>query len=90
MGPLGNRNQPSIAPQIASPVTDWKPHLRRKVSLRYKLHDSDHPFSEAIGVVSGVTCDDKGDQTISILTRSGETRSIPATDILGRRKVFPI
>ena len=70
-------------------IEDWKPHLGRKVSLRYKLHDADHPFSEAIGVVSSVQADQDGQQTLSVLTRSGETRSIPVADIVAT-KLFPV
>lgn len=73
----------------SSPIEDWRPLLGRKVSLRYKLRESDHPFSEAIGVVAGVTSDDQGSQTIAILTRSGVTKSIPTADILAS-KLFPI
>lgn len=73
----------------STPVEDWRPHLGRKVSLRYQLHGSDHPFSEAIGVVSNVTIDGEGEQTVSILTRSGETKAIAAADILAS-KLFPI
>ena len=74
---------------MASKVDDWKPHLGRKVSLRYKLHDSEHPFSEAIGVVSGVETDATGKQTLAVLTRSGETRSVPVDDIVAS-KLFPV
>ena len=74
---------------MASKVDDWKPHLGRKVSLRYKLHDSEHPFSEAIGVVSGVETDASGKQTLAVLTRSGETRSVPVDDIVAS-KLFPV
>lgn len=73
----------------STPIQDWKPFLGRKVSLRYKLHDSDHPFSEAIGVVAGVMSDDNDDQTISILTRSGQTTTVPTGDIVAS-KLFPI
>ena len=74
---------------MASPVTDWKPHLGRKVSLRYKLHDSDHPFSEAIGVVASVRTDESGGQILEVLTRSGETRSVPVVDVVAS-KLFPV
>lgn len=74
---------------MASPVDDWKPHLGRKVSLRYKLHDSDHPFSEAIGVVASVETDASGNQILSVLTRSGDTRSVPANDVVAG-KLFPV
>ena len=74
---------------MASPVEDWKPHLGRKVSLRYKLHDSDHPFSEAIGVVASVRSGPSGAQVLDVLTRSGETRSVPVDDIVAS-KLFPV
>jgi hypothetical protein len=57
--------------------------------LRYKLHGSDHPFSEAIGVISSIQEDPGGGQTLSVLTRSGETRSVPVADIVAS-KLFPV
>lgn len=74
---------------MASPVKDWKPHLGRKVSLRYKLRDSDHPFSEAIGVIASVQSGASGEQVLEVLTRSGETRSVPVEDIVAG-KLFPV
>ena len=74
---------------MASKVDDWKPHLGRKVSLRYKLHDSDHPFSEAIGVVASIQSEQDGKQVLNVLTRSGETRSVPVDDIVAS-KLFPV
>ena len=74
---------------MASPIQDWKPHLGRKVSLRYKLHDSDHPFSEAIGVVASIQTEPSGHQVLDVLTRSGETRSVPVDDIVAS-KLFPV
>ena len=75
---------------MASKVVDWKPHLGRKVSLRYKLHDdTEHPFSEAIGVVASIGTDDDGKQTLAVLTRSGGTRSVPVDDIVAS-KLFPL
>ena len=73
----------------SDPVVDWKPHLGRKVSIRYRLHDSAHPFSEAIGVISSVASDDESGQTLTILSKRGESRSIPASDILAS-KLFPV
>ena len=72
----------------SDPVVDWKPYLGRKVSVRYRLNDSAHPFSEAIGVISAVTSDESG-QTVTILSRHGDSRSIPASDILAS-KLFPV
>ena len=74
---------------MASPIEDWKPHLGRKVSLRYRLHDSDHPFSEAIGVFASLRTEPGGAQILNVLTRSGETRSVPVHDIVAS-KLFPV
>lgn len=71
----------------SAPIEDWRPHLGRKVSLRYKLHGSDHPFSEAIGVISSVDVGPDG-QEIVILTRKGESKPIASADILAA-KLFP-
>ena len=69
-------------------IDDWKPHLGRKVSLRYRLDDPEHPFSEAIGVIASVAGDDGG-QSLTILTRSGGSKTIPVADILAA-KLFPV
>ncbi|HJR45148.1 MAG TPA: hypothetical protein VJ927_06040 [Actinomycetota bacterium] len=71
------------------PPSDWKAHLGRKVSIRYRLHGQDHPYSEAIGVVSGVVVADDGSQIVSILTRTGSSKAIAAPDILAA-KLFPV
>ena len=70
-------------------ISEWKPHLGRKVSVRYRLHSGDHPFSEAIGVVSDVAEDEDGAEIITILTRRGESRRIGSQDILAA-KLFPV
>ena len=65
----------------------WRALLGRKISIRYALAgDPDHPFSEAIGVISGVA--GGGDPTISIMKRDGETVDVRAADVL-QGKVFP-
>ena len=70
---------------MADPPDDWTPYLGRKVSIRFRLHDDpDHPFSEAIGVVQAV--DPSG--SVSIVTRTGTTVTVQATDILAA-KIFP-
>jgi hypothetical protein len=69
-------------------IQDWEPHLGRKVSLRYRLTGGSHPFSEAIGVVANVSTGKDG-QTITILTRRGESKTIPTGDILAA-KLFPL
>ena len=70
-------------------VSDWKPHLGRKVSIRYRLHGDDHPFSEAIGVVASVAEDESGAQTVTILTRDGSSKHLVADDIVAA-KLFPV
>ena len=68
--------------------TDWGRLLGRKISIRYRLHDDpEHPFSEAIGVVSAVEQGDGG-ACISILTRRGATVDVSDTDILAVKE-FP-
>ena len=70
-------------------ISEWKPHLGRKVSVRYRLHSGDHPFSEAIGVVADVSEGEDGSEIVTILTRRGESRSIGSKDILAA-KLFPV
>ena len=70
-------------------VSEWKPHLGRKVSIRYRLDAGAHPFSEAIGVVAEVTEDVGGAQTITILTRRGDRKLVRSDDIVAA-KLFPV
>lgn len=69
-------------------VSEWKPHLGRKVSIRYRLDAGTHPFSEAIGVVAEVS-DDDGSQTITILTRRGDRKQI-RSDAIVAAKLYPV
>jgi hypothetical protein len=72
---------------MGEPPRDWKQHLGRKVSIRYRLHDDpDHPFSEAIGVVMAIHDDDA---RIDLVSRRGELVSVAIDDILAA-KVFPV
>jgi hypothetical protein len=66
----------------------WHALLGRKISIRYALAgDPEHPFSEAIGVISSVS--ERDQPTITILGRDGKTREIAASSVL-QGKVFPI
>ena len=63
----------------------WRALLGRKVSIRYALAgDPEHPFSEAIGVISAVT----DDLVVTILNREGKPTEVRASDVLAG-KVFP-
>ena len=57
--------------------------------MRYKLHDADHPFSEAIGVVASVATGDSGEQSVTVINRAGESKTISSHDIVAA-KLFPI
>ena len=75
-------------PGEPAPV-DWKQRLGRKVSVRFRIHDDpEHPFSEAIGVVSSVT-DTDGTEIVTIVDRRGVSTHIPARDLLAS-KLFPL
>jgi hypothetical protein len=68
---------------------DWKQRLGRKVSVRFRIHDDpEHPFSEAIGVVSSVA-DAGGNEVVTIVDRRGGVTEIPAPDLLAS-KLFPL
>jgi hypothetical protein len=61
--------------------------LGRKISIRYALSgDPEHPFSEAIGVVSAVSQDEQ--PNITIMSRDGISTELRASDVL-QGKVFP-
>ena len=62
-------------------------YLGRKVSIRYRLNEGDHPFSEAIGVVQSVREGEDG-QLVEILNRRGEVASVAARDVVAA-KLFP-
>jgi ribosome maturation factor RimP len=63
-------------------TTDFKQHLGRKVTLRYRVHDdAAHPFSEAIGVVMSVEADSGGPRVV-ILTKKSERRVVPIDDVM--------
>jgi hypothetical protein len=63
----------------------WRSLLGRKISIRYALAgDAEHPFSESIGVISGVS---EGN-LLTIMGRDGKTTEVRASDVLAG-KVFP-
>ena len=65
----------------------WRALLGRKISIRYALADDpEHPFSEAIGVISGVSEDEQ--PAITILGRDGKSIEVRSSDVL-QGKVFP-
>ncbi len=77
-------HRPRNAASKNTPPADWKAYLGRKVSIRYLLHDADHPFSEAIGVVQSVR-DVDGGQQVEILNKRGEVASFAARDVLAAK-----
>ncbi len=95
MRPAGPWRAPSRRPKSAAsnserlPPTSaehWRALLGRKISIRYRLSETDsHPFSEAVGVVLEVSDDD----VVKIMKRDGQTVTVPAADVLAG-KVFPI
>jgi ribosome maturation factor RimP len=71
-------------------VQEWRNHLGRKVSLRYRLRgDPAHPFSEAIGVIQSVGTDEAGTDKLVILNRRADTVEVPIDDVLAA-KLFPV
>lgn len=72
---------------MPEPPADWVQLLGRKVSIRYRLHDSHHAFSEAIGVVQSVTPPGDDVARVTVVNRRGEARSVPIEDIVSA-KVF--
>ncbi len=69
-------------------LQDWKALLGRKVSLRYRLDDPTHPWSEAVGVVMEAE-DSHGSGRIAVLDKRGQLRRVPIDDIVAA-KVFPL
>jgi hypothetical protein len=75
--------------EAAGTPLDWTQRLGRKVSVRFRIHDdAEHPFSEAIGVVSSVTKED-GTEIVTIVDRRGGITKVPAPDLLAS-KLFPL
>lgn len=73
----------SIQRLPVGPSGEWAPLLGRKISIRYRLHGSDHTHSEAIGVIASVAND-----RIGVLNKRGERLDIAIADIEAG-KVFP-
>ncbi len=72
----------------ASSHTEWRTLLGKKISIRFRLHDDPvHPFSEAVGVVSGVEQSEHASR-ITILTRQGTTVEVATDDVLALKE-FP-
>ena len=72
----------------ASSRPEWPQLLGRKISIRYRLHgDPEHPFSEAIGVVSSVEQNERG-SSITIVTRRGASIEVATDDVLALKE-FP-
>lgn len=69
---------------------DWRRLLGRKVSIRYRLHQADagDAFSEAIGVVMGVSEASAG-PLVKIVTKRGEVREVPVGDVVAG-KAWPV
>ena len=65
----------------------WRALLGRKITIRFALAgDAEHPFSEAIGVIAGVSETD--DPTVTIIGRDGESTVVASSSVL-QGKVFP-
>ena len=70
---------------MAEPPPDWRPHLGRKVSLRYRIAgDPEHPFSEMVGVVQSVGWAE-GHEVLTLVGRRGRVETIPVRDVLAAR-----
>jgi hypothetical protein len=78
----------SFAPAELNSEHAWRALLGRKVSLRYRLHgDSEHPFSEAVGMVSFVGPGEGDRVVIRVVNRRGETVSAGLEDVLAAREL---
>ena len=85
---MARNRTPGQGTQRPSSEREWKKHLGRKVSLRYRLHgDPSHPFSEAIGLVQSVGAGEDGVVRVTIVNRRGEVTSVVTSDVLAA-KVF--
>jgi ribosome maturation factor RimP len=69
---------------VAAPAPqEWRKLLGRKVSLRARNPGSDGAaFTEAIGMVQSVAADDQGFESVIVVNRRGEARSIRIDDVL--------
>lgn len=73
---------------MPAPPSDWRPLLGRKVSIRYRLHGDEYPFSEAIGVLQKVDETPDGRARLEILTTRGDVVTVMSADVLAA-KIFP-
>ena len=66
-----------------------KQHLGQKLSILYRIEDSDHPFNEVVGLLQRVENEDDGAyDTLMILRKSGELVEVGAEQIVSW-KVLP-
>jgi hypothetical protein len=64
----------------------WRAHLGRKASMRLKNpSDRNLPFTEAVGVIQSVELDDDGKPVVTVVSRRGQTRSAPVSDVLAAK-----
>ncbi|MGH2753531.1 MAG: hypothetical protein ACRDLB_03790 [Actinomycetota bacterium] len=61
---------------------DWRSLLGRKVSIRFRRNEPEHPFSEAIGVVMSVKPDESGRPCVTIVNRRGALSEVPLADVM--------
>lgn len=65
-----------------------KQHLGQKLSVLYRIEDSQHPFNEVVGVLQRVQGqDDGGHDTLMILRKSGELVEVGAEQIVSWKVV---
>ena len=78
----------SFAPAELTSEHAWKALLGRRVSLRFRLHgDPEHPFSEAVGMVSFVGPREGDRVAVEVVSRRGKTVSVRLEDLLAAREL---
>ncbi|HEY8199842.1 MAG TPA: hypothetical protein VII47_00650 [Actinomycetota bacterium] len=87
-GPPG-RGEPSLPePPRRGDSSLPEPRLGQKVSILYRLHGGEHPFSEIVGIVQRIAEDPSRGPLIAVLRRNGMLVEVPRADVV-RMKIVP-
>jgi hypothetical protein len=65
-----------------------EPRLGQKVSVLFRLHGDEHPFSEVVGIVQRIAEGPSGDPVLAVVRRNGDLVEVPRADIV-RMKIIP-
>jgi hypothetical protein len=79
-----------LTPEEQTDPRVWRANLGLRATLRYRLKSgAAHPYSdaisEAIGAIQTVEPDGSGNVCVTVVSRRGEARIIPVSDIIAAK-----